>query len=68
MQHVIDFTADKVDAYGVWLDCETSNFADVNYSKVCPCNQPVLSNESKVSCSRKQWEPLMGFKLRTDRL
>jgi len=30
--------------------------------------QPVLSKESKVSCSRKQKEPLMGLKLATDRL
>jgi len=31
-------------------------------------NQPVLSNEGKVSCSRKQLEPLKEFKLITDQL
>jgi len=25
--------------------------------------EPMLSIEVKVSCSRKQWEPLMGFEL-----
>jgi len=30
-------------------------------------NQSVLSNEGKNSCSRKQWEPLMGLELTTDR-
>jgi len=28
-------------------------------------NQPVLNNECKVSCSRKQQKPLMGLELRT---
>ena len=30
-------------------------------------NQPVLSNKGKVSCSKKQREPLVGFDLTTDR-
>jgi len=29
-------------------------------------NQPVLSNEGKVSCSRGQREPLIGLELKTD--
>ena len=29
--------------------------------------QPVLSNEGKVFCSRKQRKPLMGLELTTDR-
>ena len=29
--------------------------------------QPVLSNESNVSCSRKQQEPVIGFEPLTDR-
>ena len=32
------------------------------------CNQPVFSNKCKVSCSKKQWEPLKGFKLKNDQL
>ena len=31
-------------------------------------NQPVLSNEGKLSCSRKQQEPLTGLELTTDKL
>jgi len=33
------------------LNCETnlSSFAYVNYAQSCSCNQPVLSNEGKVS-------------------
>ena len=42
-------------------------FAYVNYAWSHSWNQPVLSNESKVSCSRKQREPLLGLKLTTDR-
>ena len=35
------------------FDCETSNFfAYVNHARICSWNQPVPSNESKVSCSR----------------
>jgi len=30
-------------------------------------NQPILSNEGKVSCSKKQREPLMVLELTTDR-
>jgi len=29
--------------------------------------EPILSNEGKVSCSRKQWQSLMGLELTTDR-
>jgi len=36
-------------------------FAYVNQVRIRSWNQPVLSNEDKVSCSRKQQEPLMGF-------
>jgi len=42
-------------------------FAYVNHARICFWNQPVLSNESKVSCSGKQWEPLMGLELMTDK-
>ena len=28
---------------------------------ICSWNQPVLSNKGKVSCSRKQWGPLIGL-------
>ena len=42
-------------------------FAYVNHEQICSWNQPVLSNKGKVACSRKQWEPFMGFKLITDR-
>ena len=41
--------------------------AYVNHARIRSWNQPVLSNESKVSCSRKQREPLMGFELTTDK-
>ena len=47
------------------FDCETSNFyAYVNHARILSWNQPVLSNESKVSCSRKQPG---ASKLTTDR-
>jgi len=42
-------------------------FTYVNRDRICSWNQPVLSNKVKVSCSRKQWEPLMGLELTTDR-
>ena len=32
-----------------------------NHAQIHSCNQPVLSNEGKVSCPRKQWDPLMGL-------
>ena len=35
-------------------------FAYVNYSRIRSWNQPVLSNEGKLSCSMKQQEPLLG--------
>jgi len=41
-------------------------FAYVNHARICFWNQPVLSNESKISCSRKQRGPLMGLELTTD--
>jgi len=34
-------------------------FAYVNHARIRSWNQPVLSNEGKVSCSRKQREPLI---------
>ena len=49
------------------FDCKTSIFAYVNHARFRSWNQPVQSNEGKVSCSRKQREPLMGLKLTTDR-
>ena len=42
-------------------------FAYVNHAQIRSWNQPVLSNESKVSCSMKQRGPLMGIELTTDR-
>ena len=42
-------------------------FAYVNHARIRSWNQPVLSNESNVSCSRKQRGPLMGLELTTDR-
>ena len=38
-----------------------------NRTQICSWNQPALSNDGKVSCSRKQCEPLMRFKPKTDR-
>jgi len=40
-------------------------FAYVNHAPIRSWNQPVLSNEGKVPCSRKEREPLMEFKLTT---
>ena len=42
-------------------------FAYVNHARIRPWNQPVLSNERKVSCSRKQRVPLMRLELTTER-
>ena len=39
-----------------------------NHAQIHSRNQPVLCNEGKVTCSRKQREPLMVFKLKTDQL
>jgi len=38
-------------------------FAYVNHARIDSWNQPVLSNEANISCSKKQREPLMGLKL-----
>ena len=38
-------------------------FAYVNYARIRSWNQPVLSNEGRVSWLRKQREPLMGLEL-----
>ena len=35
----------------------------IDHAPICSWNQPVLSNEFKVYCSRKQQEPFMGFEL-----
>jgi len=43
-------------------------FTHVNHAQIRSWNQPLLINEGKVSCSRKQWEPLMGLDLTIDRL
>ena len=45
------------------FDCEASNVCLCKSRSILSLNQPVLSNEGKVSCSRKQWEPLMGLEL-----
>ena len=49
------------------LIVKQATFAYVNHAQIHAWNQPVLSNEGKVSCSRKQREPLMGLELTTDR-
>ena len=41
-------------------------FAYVNHAPIRSWNQPVLSNEGKVSYSRKEQGPLLGLKLTTD--
>jgi len=41
--------------------------AYVNHARIHSWNQPVLSNEGNVSCSRKQWECLIWHELMTDR-
>jgi len=38
----------------------TTHLAYVNHIRIRSSNQPVLSNEDKVSCSKKQWAPLIG--------
>ena len=40
----------------------------LNHARIHAWNQSVLSNEDNVFCSMKQQEPMMGFKLITDRL
>ena len=42
-------------------------FVYVIHARIRSWNQPVLSNEGKVSCSRKQQGPLLGLELTTDR-
>ena len=42
-------------------------FAYVNHARMRSWNQPVLSNDGKASCSRKQRGPLLGLELTTDR-
>ena len=42
-------------------------FAYANHARICSWNQPVLSNKSKVSCSRKQRGPLKGLEHTIDR-
>ena len=39
-----------------------------NHARIRFLNQPVLINEGKVSCSRKQREHSIAYKLKTDRL
>ena len=41
--------------------------AYVNHARIRSWNEPVLSNEGKVPCSRKQRGPLLGLELTTDR-
>ena len=42
-------------------------FAYVNHAQIRSWYQTGLSNEGKVSCSRKQRDPLMGLELMTDK-
>ena len=39
----------------------------LNHAQIRSWNQPVLSNDGKVLCSRKQREPLLGTGLKTDK-
>ena len=39
-----------------------------NHARIRSWNKPVLSNKGKVSCSRKQRGPLMGFEPTTSTL
>ena len=50
------------------FDCVISNITFENHAPIHSWNQPVLSNEGKVSCSSKQLGSLMRFKLTTDRI
>jgi len=43
-------------------------FINVNHAKIHSWNQPVLSNESKVSCQREPVKPYLGYELTTDLL
>mgnify|MGYP000116713757 CR=1 FL=1 len=43
-----------------------AHFAYVTHVRLRFWKQPVLINERKVSCSRKQREPLMGLELTSD--
>ena len=49
-----------------WVQLWNQHFF-VNHTPIHSWNQLVFSNERKVSCSRKQREPLMGLELTTDR-
>ena len=42
-------------------------FAYINHARICSGNHPVLSDEHKVFCSKKQWKPLVGLEITTDR-
>ena len=48
------------------LIAKQAMFAYVNHARLPSWNQLVLSNEGKVSFSRKQRQPLMGLKFATD--
>jgi len=49
------------------LIAKQANFAYVNHTWIHSWNQPVLSNEGKVSRSMKQQELLMWLKLTIDK-
>jgi len=50
------------------LIVKRATFAYVKHARSQSWNQPVLSNEGKVSCIRKQREPLMGLTTESDAL
>ena len=53
----------------IWFKCQSVIIGLSilwNQNWISSWNQPVLINKSKVSCSIKQQEPLMGFKLTPD--
>ena len=43
----------------VWLWNKQFEFAHVNHTQIGSFNQPVLSKQGNVSCSRKEQEPLI---------
>ena len=48
------------------FDCESNTSAYVNHTQIRSLNQPVVSNAGRVSCSRGEKEPLIGFQLMSD--
>jgi len=45
----------------------SSTFVYINQAGIRSGKQPILGNEDRVSCSKKQREPFIGFELATGR-